>query len=286
MSAAQPTLDRPLGDLDFIALDLETTGLEPASSRIVEFGAIRFRLEGETLGSFEQLVDPQCRIPRVAVEVHGITDVMVRGSPTVGDVLPRFFDFLGDPATILLAHNASFDLGFLTAAATKSGLHFPNHAVLDTLDLARVFLRGLYRRRLIDVASYLGVAKREDHRALSDARLVMDSFRAMIARRPELRCAGDLFQRSAPIGFEASATSSAKSAVDYRQLALAIENQQVVEIVYLGGTQGPAPRRITPRALLQSGGRALLTALCHADRVEKTYRMDRIVQWRFDVEAK
>jgi DNA polymerase III subunit epsilon len=285
MSLESKALDLPLAEAEFAAFDLETTGLEPATDRIIEFGAIRFRLASEPLGEFDQLVNPGCRIPRAAVAVHGITDLMVRDRPSLGEVLPRFFEFLGNPETILLAHNASFDLGFLTVAATKLGLSLPNHAVLDTLDLARIFLRGLYRRRLIDVVQYLRIADHEDHRALSDARLVMMSFRAMVAQRPELRTVGDLLERSPSIGLTAS-RAGVVPAVDYSRLKLAIERETVIEIVYLGGSHGTSPRRITPVAIQQSGGRIFLTALCHAEQIEKTFRMDRIIQWRFDVETR
>jgi hypothetical protein len=119
------TSDRPLEEVEFVAFDLETTGLYAVACRIVEFGAVRFRLNGTELGRFEQLVDPECPIPPQAMRIHGITDAM----------------FLGSPDTILLAHNATFDLGFLGVALTKLGQAFPPHAVVDTLDLEHVVRR-------------------------------------------------------------------------------------------------------------------------------------------------
>ena len=113
--------DRPLAEVEFVAFDLETTGLFPVVNRIVEFGAVRFRLDGRELGTWEQLVDPECPIPPGVTEIHGITDTMVRGQPTVARALPGFLDFLGRTEAILLAHNATFDLGFLNFAAAKTG---------------------------------------------------------------------------------------------------------------------------------------------------------------------
>ena len=107
-------LGTSLADVDFVAFDLETTGLSPISCRIVEFGAVRFNLAAGELETFEQIVDPQCPIPPETIRVHGITDAMVRGMPTVSEVLPAFLGFLGGPDTVLMAHNASFDIGFLT----------------------------------------------------------------------------------------------------------------------------------------------------------------------------
>jgi len=114
----------PLPNVQFVALDLETTGLYPVSCRIVEFGAVRFKLAKGELHRFEQLVDPECPIPSDATRIHGITDAMVCSMPTVAATLPIFLGFLGDPDTVLLAHNASFDLGFLSFALAKLGMPF------------------------------------------------------------------------------------------------------------------------------------------------------------------
>ena len=168
--------DRPLSDVEFVAFDLETTGLFPVVNRIVEFGAVRFRLDGRELGTWEQLVDPECLIPPGVTEIHGITDAMVRGQPMLAQVLPGFLDFLGTPDTILLAHNATFDLGFLNFGAAKTGLEFPSNAVIDTLDMARTCVRGAPSCRLEDLAVYLGLSESEDHRALSESRLAMALF--------------------------------------------------------------------------------------------------------------
>jgi DNA polymerase III epsilon subunit family exonuclease len=114
MYYAQPRLT----DITFVAFDTETTGLFPIRHRLVEIGAVHFRLDDHELATFEQLIDPQIPIPREVQQVHGITDTMVRGQSTVEQVLPRFIEFLGPCDTILLAHNAPFDLGFLAIALT------------------------------------------------------------------------------------------------------------------------------------------------------------------------
>ena len=161
--------DRPLSEVEFVAFALETTGLFPGVNRIVEFGAVRFRLDGRELGTWEQLVDPECQIPPGVTEIHGITDAMVRGQPTLAQTLPGFLDFLGSTEAILLAHNANFDLGFLNFAAAKTGLTLPANPVIDTLDLARTCVRGAPSCRLEDLVVHLRLAESEDHRALSDS---------------------------------------------------------------------------------------------------------------------
>jgi DNA polymerase-3 subunit alpha (Gram-positive type) len=96
-----------------VAFDTEPTGLQPIVHRLVEGGAVRFRLDGHELATFQTLIDPHIPLPLDVQQVHGITDHMVRRQHTVEQVLPRFIEFLGASDTILLAHNALFDLSFL-----------------------------------------------------------------------------------------------------------------------------------------------------------------------------
>ncbi len=214
-----------LSDVDFVAFDLETTGLDPAACRIVEFGAVRFRLDGAESARYAQLVDPGCRIPWQVVRIHGITTAMVRGKPTVAEALPGFLDFLGADQTVLLAHNARFDLEFLRVALAETGLPLLPHAVVDTLDLARTCIPGLPSHRLEYVAWRLRIADREDHRALSDARLVVAAFRRMLARRPGLRRLGDLFWLSPPLRMTESPTPGAGRTARRRGVVAVIVEQ-------------------------------------------------------------
>jgi DNA polymerase III alpha subunit (gram-positive type) len=133
MNYTQPRLT----DVSFVALDTETTGLFPIMHRLVEIGAGRFRLDGRELATFQQLIDPQMPIPEDVQHGHGITDRMVRGKPTIEHALPQFIDFLDAPSTILLDHNARFDLAFLATALTRWRIACPPHWLFDTLDLTR-----------------------------------------------------------------------------------------------------------------------------------------------------
>ena len=268
--------DRPLTEVEFVAFDLETTGLFPVVNRIVEFGAVRFRLDGLELATWEQLVDPECLIPPGVTEIHGITDSMVRGQPTLAQALPAFLDFLGSTDAILLAHNATFDLGFLNFAAAKTGLALPANPVIDTLDLARTCVRGAPSCRLEDLVVHLGLADSKDHRALSDSRLAMALFMHLADRIKSLRTVEDLFRLSPPVTADDARTFLIDPPASLEDLAVAISEQRTVVIAYDGGTRGPADRRVTPRAMLQSNGRQYLIAYCHAAKLEKTYRLDRI----------
>lgn len=272
-----------LTDAEFVAFDLETTGLIPISCRIVEFGAVRFTLSAGELETFEQIVDPECPIPPDATRIHGITDAMVRGMPTVAGVLPRFLSFLGGPDTVLLAHNASFDIGFLSLAMAKSGIPFPANTVIDTLDVSRKYVRELGSHRLEEVARYFRLTDCEEHRGLSDARLAMGVFQNILSRSRRLKTVDGLFRVCPPLAFADSGTAPLDPPSGFEDLGAAILEKSTVVVMYEGGMTGLVERRVTPRGLVQSRGRAYMTAWCHASGIEKTYRLDRIREFWIEV---
>ena len=160
--------DRRLSDLAYTVFDTETTGLNPASGdAIVQIGAARI-VNGKLLRqeSFDQLVDPGRPIPAAATAIHGITHAMVAGQPRIGQVLPMFHVFAAD--TVLVAHNAAFDMKFLQLQETAAGVVF-GQPVLDTLLLSVVVHPGEVAHGLDAVAGRLGVPLDGRHTALGDA---------------------------------------------------------------------------------------------------------------------
>ncbi|MGH8978637.1 MAG: exonuclease domain-containing protein, partial [Acidimicrobiia bacterium] len=111
-------LGTPLAEVTFVVLDLETTGGSPASDRITEIGALKFR-GGELLGRFETLVNPGMPIPPTITLLTGISEAMVLPAPTIGELLPTILEFVGD--AVIVGHNVRFDCGFLNAALVGHG---------------------------------------------------------------------------------------------------------------------------------------------------------------------
>jgi DNA polymerase III epsilon subunit family exonuclease len=268
--------DTGLTDITFVALDTETTGLQPIVHRLVEIGAVRFRLDGWELATFQQLIDPEIPIPPNVQQVHGITDAMVRGHLTIGHVLPRFIEFLGTPDTILLAHNAPFDLGFLAMALTRLGIAYPPHYVFDTLDMARRLYPTWPSHSLEHVATRLNVANGAEHRALSDARVLKDVFLAMLRRPPPVKAITDLMRISQPLTFADAPVCTIEPPAGFEALSTAITERCAITIVYEHGWQRPKPRKITPRLVLEVHGVAYVIAHCHWSDAERTFRLDRI----------
>ncbi|MGL5097119.1 MAG: 3'-5' exonuclease, partial [Planctomycetia bacterium] len=191
-----------LSDVEFVAFDTETTGLDPIGGRLVELGAVRFNLRGE-IDRWSRLVDPRMPIPFAVRRIHGIDDAMVAGQPTERTLVPRLIEFFGDPNTILLAHNASFDLGFLRAALRRAALPFPAHAVIDSVRLARRRVR-LPSYRLEALGRHYGLIDKEDHRALPDALLLHRVFLKLLIEAESVQTVGDLFQLAPPQSFAGS----------------------------------------------------------------------------------
>ena len=273
----QSTFD--MNDVEFIAFDLETTGLSPDFNRIVEVGAVRFRADGTELDRMEQLVDPRCRIPNDVIKIHGITDEMVRGQPPIEDVLPEFARFLGHSETILLAHNASFDVGFLSAAFSRCNADLPEHPIIDTLALSRRTLPRLRNHRLETVARHLRIADSTEHRALGDALVVRSVFLKFLAQALTIETTVDLFDLVPPIYFEPMISGPITVPKRYRSLIQAIEIGRSISIVYAGGTKSQRRRLITPSSLIEVRGSVYLIAHCHIDDMEKHFRLDRIVEF-------
>lgn len=168
----------------FVVLDLETTGLDYKLDRILEIGAVRL-VDGMVAGEFQALVNPEMPLRDENVAFHGITQAMVDGAPPLAGVLPEFLAFLGaDP---VVAHNALFDMNFLTHHARQTlGLTLTNPAV-DTHEMAReVFPRekALSLERLLEL---FDAPPRPLHRALEDARALAEVFPALKAAHDERR---------------------------------------------------------------------------------------------------
>jgi DNA polymerase III epsilon subunit family exonuclease len=171
--------DRPLTELTYTAFDTETTGLEPsAGDEIIQIGAVRI-VNGRVLRyeSMDQLIDPQRPLKAASIKIHGIREEMVAGQPTIDVVLPQFHRFAED--TVLVAHNAAFDMRFLQLKEASTGIRF-TQPVLDTLLLSAVVHPNQESHKLEAIAERLGIPIIGRHNALGDAIVTAEVFLRMV----------------------------------------------------------------------------------------------------------
>ncbi|MDO8248379.1 MAG: exonuclease domain-containing protein [Rhodoferax sp.] len=171
--------ERLLTQLNYTVFDTETTGLEPsAGDEIIQIGATRIvngrLLRNETI---DQLIDPKRHLKPESISIHGITEEMVKGQPTIAQVLPIFHEFCED--TVLVAHNAAFDMRFLQLKEASTGIVF-QHPVLDTLLLSALIHPHQESHRLEAIAERLGINVIGRHTALGDAIVTGEVFLKMI----------------------------------------------------------------------------------------------------------
>ena len=160
-------------DDTYVVFDIETTGLSKEKEMITEIGAVKVA-DGKIIDRFSTFVNHQRPISAEITKLTGITDDMVKDAPTIENVLPEFLKFCED--TVLVAHNASFDTGFIRIAAERAGLGELHHTIVDTLELARALLPELNKHKLDIVCEHLGVTLNGHHRAVNDAEATAEVF--------------------------------------------------------------------------------------------------------------
>ena len=171
----------------FVAFDTETTGLHPDQDNLLEIGAVMFDYNGMIGSPFDELIKPPFGIPSFISELTHITDEMVQDKGDEGSVVPSFLNYLNDRETVLVAHNAPFDVGFVNASLQRLNRPYLPNLVVDTLPLSRWAYpklaleaeKGQYK--LQSLAKRFEINVFQAHRADDDARVCMELFKKIIS---------------------------------------------------------------------------------------------------------
>ena len=163
-------------DSEYVVFDIETTGLSPTNNRIIEIGAVRIK-DGRIQDTFSEFVNPEVPIPYTITKLTSITDAMVQNAPTIEVILPKFLEYIGDASVV--AHNATFDTGFIRENAKRLGLVFDS-TIVDTMTLAHILLPELGKYTLDRLCKQFGVVNEHHHRACDDAAATAEIFVKMI----------------------------------------------------------------------------------------------------------
>ena len=165
-------------DDEFVAFDIETTGLSPLSCKITEIGAVLVKND-TVIEKFQTFVDPETSIPPEIVNLTGITDDMVKGAPKDKEAVADFIKFVGD--RMVIAHNASFDMSFIRKVAQDNGIPFVN-SYLDTVSMSRFANPDLKKHKLNIIADYFNIGEFNHHRASDDAEMCSKIFYRMVEK--------------------------------------------------------------------------------------------------------
>lgn len=149
---------------DYVVFDLETTGLDKDRDKIIEIGALKYK-NNELVEEFSYLINPNIKLPEIIVNITGITDDMLINQDDISVVLPKFLEFIGDLP--LVAHNGEFDLGFINKSIKDLNLKPLSNRNIDTLILARTYLKQMYNYKLTTLKNYFGI-KQVSHRSIGD----------------------------------------------------------------------------------------------------------------------
>ena len=177
-------LGRHLSATTFVVIDLETTGGSPGLNAITEIGAQKVR-GGEVIGEFQTLVNPGVPLPPFITVLTGITETMLIPAPKIDEVFPQLLEFLGsENESVLVAHNAQFDIGFLKAAAQSLGYQWPKYQVLDTVRISRQVLTKdeVRNYKLETLSQFFKTETAPNHRALDDVRATVAVLHGLIER--------------------------------------------------------------------------------------------------------
>ena len=267
----------PLTNITFVAFDLETTGLRPVVDRIVEIGAVRFRA-GEVLDTFQTMVDPEIPISPGATETSGITNDMVKGQPTIKEVLPGFIDFLGQD--IPIAHHAPFDVGFLAYDISRLNLKPADRPVLDTCAIPKGVFPNAHAYNLEYLVEFLDITAGVLHRALADAKACMGVFNRCIKEMGGWKKI--TMEEILALNGPALSLRPADVMLDepFYPLKEALEKGIDLEIRYQAASGSISVRKITPISVGLFRGTVMVEAFCHLRKDKRNFRLDRILEIR------
>ena len=231
----------------YTIVDLETTGLDPEWCDILEVAALKVE-NGQVIGSFSELINPGYDIPDFITELTGITDEMVAAARSVDEVLPDYFGFLGD--SVLMAHNANFDINFLYDGAVKLNSTFFTNSFVDTLRLARKAYPDDRNNRIKDIVARENLDGSGAHRALNDCHLlknIYDIMREQMLRTYSIDEYQDLFKYK---------KSSVLNASDIVPASLEFDEDHLLfeRYVVFTGTLESMQRRAAMQAVADAGG--------------------------------
>lgn len=265
----------PWKNYTYVGFDTETSGKYPLVAEVVELAAVKW-LNGRVIETFESFVRPSRPMGEAVINIHHITNEMVANAPSMDDVLPRFDAFIKD--SILIAHHAPFDMGFLSLEYERLKIPLPQSRAICSCLLSRKVFPHATNHRLATLVSMFGIQVAAAHRALDDSRACLEvAMRCMEKLGAEATLDFVLAMQGGALEWNRFAMSDLELVDKTRVLVEGSRRQLVLEITYKGGTKPGEPRRITPQGLVRNPEGDYVVGLCHIDNIEKRFYLNRIL---------
>lgn len=263
-------ISRPWTEYTYVAFDLETSGAYPIGSEIIEFGAVKWK-NGQEIDSYQTLLKPSEPLTEFNMSIHGITNEMVATAPLMSDKVREIREFLN--GSILMAHHAPFDMGFLTVDFEKHNLPLPEEPAICTSLLARKMIPESPNHKLQTLIKVLKLVGGQAHRGLDDARACLQLGLICMQRMGETATLSQVYDK---VEKDLRWTNyQIKGRDDLMMVAKALVEKKDLDLKYQGGSQR-GTRRITPIGIVRNPDGDYIQATCHIDRIAKRFYFDKI----------
>ncbi|MCE3010034.1 MAG: WYL domain-containing protein [Proteobacteria bacterium] len=265
---AMQQLRQPWHACTFVAFDTETSGAYPLGADIVEFGAVKW-CGGRVVEEYQTLLKPKHPMTPFNMSIHGITNEMVEDAPIMKQKISEIKEFLGD--SVLVAHHAPFDLGFVAVDFERSKLPFPGGPVLCSSLLSRKLIPQSHNHKLQTLIKFLQIDGGQAHRANDDAKACLQVALECFRRAGDEATIADLIEmQGKDLRWNAFQVLD-QSDMNLVKIVEAIEDKRPLDIAYEGGSKGEEFRRISPLGIVRNPDGDYVMALCHKDATHKRF---------------
>lgn len=266
---------RPWADFPLVAFDTETTGAYPVGSEIVEFGAVKW-FQGQIVDQLQILIKPKTPMGDFVIGIHGITNEMVENCPPMEQVVPIIFNFMKD--SIVMAHHAPFDMGFVCYSFEKYGLQLPHTPVFCTSLISRKLIKGTINHKLQTLVQHLKIDGGTAHRASDDAKACLEVGLHCLNLLPadaSIQLVLDVQEKK--IEWPYYSLKFPKS-LAHQALVEALEHKKNVNIIYNKGSQSGKMRPVQPLGIVRNPDGDYLSAICLLDQQKKRFYLQNLIE--------
>lgn len=262
-------LSKPWTEHSYVAFDTETSGAWPVGCDVVEFGAVKWQ-GGKEVGQLQFLLKPREPMSNFIIGIHGITNEMVADAPAISTKIREISEFF--KGSVLMAHHAPFDLGFMAVDFEMNNLAFPVEPVLCTSLLARKLIHGTENHKLQTLVKHLGINGGAAHRALDDARSCLYvGLKCLELMGPQASLQDAMKVQEKPLKWEMYSILGKDS--NLRAIVEASRTKSRLEFLYDKGT---AVRQAVPMGLVRNPDGDFMQAYCLKDRAAKRFYVAKI----------